>query len=73
MKMEARTLTASSFDCLEKLFLVVNTPLADAPPAPVEEQIAMVGIDFIWSIGLEVWTPHIDTVTLPTTPAELHR
>ena len=59
MKMEPRTLTTSAFDCIEKLFLVVNTPLADAPPAPVEEQIAMVGIDFIWTIGLEVWIIHV--------------
>jgi hypothetical protein len=56
MKMDVRTMTSSAFECAEKYFLEINFP-APAPGAPlarVDELPALAGLEFVWSIALEV-------------------
>ena len=73
MKMDVRTITASAFDCAEKYFLEVNFPaqVASQPPVRVEEAVALTGLEFIWSIALEVRCPSV--LSVASASSELQR
>jgi hypothetical protein len=55
-KLDVRTLTGSAFGCVERYFNELNFPNAAQPAVKREECPPLAGLDYIWSIALEVDT-----------------
>jgi hypothetical protein len=60
VKLDARTLSSSAFECTEKYFRELNFPSTLAPlTARLDECPPLAGLDYIWAIAIEVWLQHV--------------
>ena len=54
IKLDSRMIATAAVDCAEKYFVELNFPAATVLGAKLDEYPPLVGLEYIWSIALEV-------------------